>query len=74
MAETSFRISFILFILIDSREGKWMLWYIGKRLLQSIVTLFIIVTIVFALLRLMPEEGYLGAAAEKCHRNNKKFT
>lgn len=42
-----------------------MLWYIGKRLLQSVVTLFIIVTIVFSLLRLMPEEGYLGAAAEK---------
>ncbi|CAM5702877.1 Peptide ABC transporter permease OS=Lysinibacillus sphaericus OX=1421 GN=LS41612_13760 PE=3 SV=1 [Lysinibacillus sphaericus] len=42
-----------------------MLWYVGKRLLQSIVTLFIIITIVFSLLRLMPEEGYLGAAAEK---------
>ncbi|MBD8026868.1 ABC transporter permease [Ureibacillus sp. Re31] len=42
-----------------------MLWYLGKRLLQSVVTLFIIVTIVFSLLRLMPEEGYLGAAAEK---------
>lgn len=42
-----------------------MLWYLGKRLLQSVVTLFIIVTIVFSLLRLMPEEGYLGAAADK---------
>jgi len=42
-----------------------MLWYLGKRLLQSILTLFIIITIVFSLLRLMPEEGYLGAAAEK---------
>lgn len=42
-----------------------MLFYIGKRLLQSILTLFIIITIVFSLLRLMPEEGYLGAAAEK---------
>lgn len=42
-----------------------MLWYLGKRLLQSVITLFIIVTIVFSLLRLMPEEGYLGAAAEK---------
>ncbi|MFL0504847.1 ABC transporter permease [Ureibacillus sp. 179-F W5.1 NHS] len=39
--------------------------YLGKRLLQSVVTLFIIVTIVFSLLRLMPEEGYLGAAADK---------
>ncbi len=32
--------------------------YIGKRLLRSVLTLFLIVTIVFALLRLMPEEGY----------------
>ena len=32
--------------------------YIGKRLLRSILTLFIIITIVFALLRLMPIEGY----------------
>nr|WP_106780202.1 ABC transporter permease [Lysinibacillus timonensis] len=39
--------------------------YIGKRLLQSVITLFIIITIVFLLLRLLPEEGYLGAAAEK---------
>ncbi len=42
-----------------------MLQYIGKRLLQSVLTLFIIITIVFSLLRLMPEEGYLGAAADK---------
>ena len=32
--------------------------YIGKRLLRSLLTLFIIITIVFALLRLMPIEGY----------------
>lgn len=32
--------------------------YIGKRLLRSLLTLFIIITIVFALLRLMPVEGY----------------
>ena len=42
-----------------------MLKYIGKRIAQSIFTLFIIITIVFSLLRLMPDEGYLGAAAEK---------
>ena len=56
--------SFFLILLIVWRL-KAMLWYIGKRLLQSILTLFIIITIVFSLLRLMPEEGYLGAAAEK---------
>lgn len=32
--------------------------YIGKRLLRSLLTLFIIITIVFGLLRLMPIEGY----------------
>ena len=32
--------------------------YIGKRLLRSLLTLFIIITILFALLRLMPIEGY----------------
>ena len=42
-----------------------MLKYMAKRLAQSVLTLFIIITIVFSLLRLMPEEGYLGSAAEK---------
>lgn len=32
--------------------------YIGKRLLRSLLTLFIIITVVFALLRAMPIEGY----------------
>lgn len=36
-----------------------MLRYILKRLGRSLVTLFFIVTIIFALLRLMPEEGYI---------------
>ncbi|MGM9987826.1 MAG: ABC transporter permease [Bacillaceae bacterium] len=42
-----------------------MLLYAGKRILYSIFTLFIIITIVFSLLRLMPEEGYLGSGEEK---------
>ena len=42
-----------------------MLKYIAKRLLQSVLTLFIIITIIFCLLRLMPEEGYLGANYDK---------
>ena len=33
--------------------------YVCKRLLQSMVTLVIVATTVFLLLRLMPEEGYL---------------
>ncbi|WMM25102.1 ABC transporter permease [Tissierella sp. MB52-C2] len=42
-----------------------MLKYSIKRLLQSLFTLFIIVTIVFLLMRLLPEEGYFGASYEK---------
>lgn len=42
-----------------------MLKYSLKRLAQSLVTLFIIITVVFLLMRLMPEEGYFGEAYEK---------
>lgn len=42
-----------------------MLKYSLKRLLQSVLTLFIVVTVVFLLMRLMPEEGYFGAGFEK---------
>lgn len=35
-----------------------MIKYLGKRFARSIVTLFIIIVIVFSLLRLMPIEGY----------------
>ncbi len=37
-----------------------MLKYLAKRIGRSIVTLFIVVTIVFCLLRLMPVEGYFA--------------
>lgn len=39
--------------------------YTIKRLLQSLITLFIIVTVVFLLMRLLPEEGYFGDSYEK---------
>lgn len=42
-----------------------MVKYSIKRLLQSFLTLIIIITLVFLLLRLMPEDGYLGANADK---------
>ena len=32
--------------------------YIIKRVLRSLITMFIIVTVLFALLRLMPIDGY----------------
>ena len=35
-----------------------MLKYSIKRLARSLITLVILITIVFALLRFMPEEGY----------------
>lgn len=39
--------------------------YSLKRLLQSLVTLIIVLTVVFFLMRLMPEEGYFGDSYEK---------
>jgi len=49
-----------------------MLKYSLKRLLQSLVTLFIIVTIVFFLMRLLPEEGYFGTSYEKLDEQQKE--
>ena len=34
--------------------------YLTKRILRSFITLFIVCTIVFCLLRLMPIEGYFN--------------
>ena len=48
-----------------------MLKYSIKRLFQSLVTLFIIVTVVFLLMRLMPEEGYFGSSYEKLDEQQK---
>ncbi|KUO71315.1 MAG: peptide ABC transporter permease [Clostridia bacterium BRH_c25] len=42
-----------------------MLKYSLKRILQSALTLFIVVTVVFLLMRLMPEEGYFGVGSDK---------
>ena len=42
-----------------------MLKYILKRLLQSVFTLFIIATVGFLLMRLMPESGYFGEEFDK---------
>ena len=37
-----------------------MLKYSLKRLIRSLLTLVILITVIFALLRLMPEEGYFS--------------
>jgi oligopeptide transport system permease protein len=42
-----------------------MLKYTLKRLGQSMITLFIVVSLVFLFMRLMPEEGYFGQGYEK---------
>ncbi|MFZ2636401.1 MAG: ABC transporter permease [Rectinemataceae bacterium] len=42
-----------------------MLRYTAKRLIQSFVTLFIVVTAVFLLMRLLPVEGYFGDGWDK---------
>ena len=42
-----------------------MLKYCTKRFLQSLITLFILVTVVFVLMRFMPIEGFLGPRYDK---------
>ena len=37
-----------------------MVQYLAKRIGRSVLTLFVIVTLVFCLLRLMPVEGYFA--------------
>ena len=49
-----------------------MLKYSIKRLLQSVLTLFIIITLVFLAMRLMPEEGYFGDSYEKLDEAQKE--
>lgn len=49
-----------------------MLIYILKRLIQSIFTLIVVISIVFALMRLMPEEGYFGDGYEKLDYNQRE--
>ncbi|HLR20622.1 MAG TPA: ABC transporter permease [Tissierellaceae bacterium] len=46
--------------------------YIVKRVLQSILTLFIIITLVFFLIRMMPEEGYFGDSYEKLDESQRE--
>lgn len=42
-----------------------MLKYLLKKIWQSVITLFIVVTVVFLLMRLMPEEGYFSGNYDK---------
>ncbi len=42
-----------------------MLKYILRRFCSAVLSLFIIITVMFCLLRLMPVEGYLGANVDK---------
>ena len=44
---------------------KQMLKYTLKRLLGALFSLFVIVTVIFILLRFMPIEGFLGANYDK---------
>lgn len=45
--------------------------YILKRIGRSLITLFIVITVVFLLMRLMPEEGYFGSGYDKLDVNQK---
>ena len=50
-----------------------MLGYTLKRILQSLITLLIVITIVFLLMRLMPEEGYFGEGYEKLDESQERL-
>ncbi|MEW8974226.1 MAG: ABC transporter permease [Tissierellaceae bacterium] len=54
------------------RGGRRMLGYISKRIFQSFLTLFIVITIVFLLMRMMPEEGYFGDGYEKLDESQRE--
>lgn len=47
------------------RPAGTLLAYSLKRLGQSLITVFIVITVVFLLMRLMPEEGYFGDGYDK---------
>lgn len=49
-----------------------MIKYILKRSLQSLFTLLIVITVVFLLMRLMPEEGYFGSGFDKLDEAQKE--
>ena len=49
-----------------------MLKYIVKRLGAAIVSMFIVITVVFLLMRLMPVEGYFGGRADSMTEENKQ--
>ena len=42
----------------NTQEASSMTKYIAKRVLRSLITMLIIITVLFALLRMMPIEGY----------------
>ena len=46
--------------------------YLLKRLSSAIVSMFIVVTVVFLLMRLMPVEGYFGGRADSMTEENKQ--
>ncbi|NLX60952.1 MAG: ABC transporter permease [Tissierellia bacterium] len=50
-----------------------MIKYLLSRILQSIFTLFIVITIVFVLMRFMPVEGYLGEGYDKLDQVQKEI-
>lgn len=54
-----------VFISGGEEDEKKVFHYILKRFIQSVFTLLVIITAVFLLLRLMPEEGYFGESYDK---------
>lgn len=54
------------------KGGTGLFKYLLKRLSSAIVSMFIVVTVVFLLMRLMPVEGYFGGRADSMTEENKQ--
>ena len=49
----------------SKQKGRIIMKYYVTRLLRSFMTLMIVITIVFLLMRMMPIEGYFGSSFDK---------
>lgn len=49
----------------SKQKGRIIMKYYATRLLRSFMTLMIVITIVFLLMRMMPIEGYFGSSFDK---------
>ena len=56
----------------SATQGRGLFKYLLKRLSSAIISMFIVVTVVFLLMRLMPVKGYFGGRADSMTEENKQ--